>query len=655
VRRSFITFLIVLLLVAICTIVSANQQSVAVTPDLASMPLAFTENQGQWPDSILYRADAGGATMWFTKDGIYYQFTRRFPVGQEPCAPDERQFSRAGLSSDFRPATGGACSLVAGPKREDGPALLQDRFDREPDSIETIMIKASFVGANSVPRIEGRQPMGYKCNYFISSDPSKWRTDVPNYRAIVYEDIYPGIDLRYSGAGNGQMTYEFIATPGADLSQIEIVYEGDVQTSLDSEGRLVVTTSWGSVLEAIMATDIDSGEASPRLYSSSESSFTVEAGDRTGGYGESRSLTLVYSTYLGGSDFDDGSDIAVDASGCAYVSGGTYSSNFPTQNAWDKTHNGGYDVFVTKFSSAGNSLVYSTYLGGSDSDKGYGIAVDASGCAYVTGGTESSDFPTQDPFQTDPGWGDDVFVTKFSAAGNSLVYSTYLGGSGTEEGWGISVDASGCAYVTGQTASSDFPMQNAWDDNDDSFYTVFVTKFSPAGNSLVYSTYLGGSSGEWGYGIAVDVSGCAYVTGITGSSDFPTQNAWDDSYNGGNDAFVTKFSPAGNSLAYSTFLGGGGFDCGIDIVVDASSCAYVTGLTTSLDFPIQNAWDDSFNGGDDAFVTKFSPVGNSLEYSTYLGGSDSDNGYGIAVDTSGCSYVTGRTWSSDLPHPERLG
>jgi hypothetical protein len=225
------------------------------------------------------------------------------------------------------------------------------------------------------------------------------------------------------------------------------------------------------------------------------------------------------------------------------VTGSTSSSDFPTENAWDDSYNGDRDVFVTKFSAAGNTLLYSTFLGGSSYDYGYGIAVDASGCAYVTGCTYSSDFPTENAWDYTLGsW--DVFVTKFSASGNSLLYSTFLGGGGYDYGRGIGVDGSSCAYVTGYTTSSDFPTENAWDDSfNGGSYDAFVTKFSAAGNSLLYSTFLAGSDSDVGYGIAVDGSGCAYVTGRTESSDFPTENAWDDSYNGGDwDVFVTKFS-----------------------------------------------------------------------------------------------------------------
>ncbi|WP_303803105.1 SBBP repeat-containing protein, partial [Alicyclobacillus macrosporangiidus] len=359
--------------------------------------------------------------------------------------------------------------------------------------------------------------------------------------------------------------------------------------------------------------------------------------------------TLVYSTYLGGSGIDQGLGIAVDSSGAAYVTGLTTSPDFPTQNPFQGALVGVFNAFVTKFSPAGNALVYSTYLGGSGGDAGNGIAVDSSGSAYVTGFTISPNFPTQNPFQGALAGGFDAFVTKFNPAGNALVYSTYLGGSGNDEGFGIAVDSMGSAYVTGVTESPDFPTQNPFQGALAGVEDAFVTKFSPAGNTLLYSTYLGGSGVDEGRGIAIDSSGSAYVTGFTDSPDFPTQNPFQGALAGPEDTFVTKFSPGGNTLVYSTYLGGSGFDEGFGIAVDSSGSAYVTGQTDSPNFPTQNPFQGALAGVADAYVTMFSPSGNTLVYSTYLGGSGSDEGLGIAVDSTGSAYVTGLTDSTDFP------
>ena len=606
--------LVLFLLLAVAGTISAGVQTAS---QLQNMPLAFTQNQGQWPDSILFRADAAGAVMWFTRDGVYYQFTRRIERADQVGDP-------------------------GGPH----DPLGRDTFktDSAPDSVETMLVKAAFVGSSPMVEVVGEGLLDYKCNYFLGSDPTKWRTDVPNYSEIVYEDVYPGIDLRFHGEGRGQTAYEFVGEPGADLSRIDIAYEGDVTTSSDPDGRLVATTAWGAVFDATGASTADT----PVMCPAASSARVV---DRFSGQAQSKGVTLEYSTFLGGSGVDEGDGIAVDGFGCAYVTGNTLSADFPTRNAYDSSFNAAFDVFVTKFSAAGDSLVYSTFLGGSGEEMVYGIAVDTAGCAYVTGYTRSQDFPLKNAYDSSLSF-DDAFVTKFSSVGNSLIFSTFLGGSvGSDEGYGVAVDSSGCAYVTGYTYCPDFPTQNAYDASYDGNADVFVTKFSAVGNALVYSTFLGGLSGEYGFAIAVDGLGCAYVTGITNSTHFPTQNAYDASYSEDDpgDVFVTKFSAAGDSLVYSTFLGGSGYENSRAVAVDGGGCAYVTGYTESSDFPSQNAFDASYGGSDDAYVTKFSAEGNALVYSTFLGGWDLDFGTGIAVDASGCAYTTGYTRSSDFP------
>ncbi len=293
------------------------------------------------------------------------------------------------------------------------------------------------------------------------------------------------------------------------------------------------------------------------------------------------------------------------------------------------------DAFIAKFDPSGTALIYSTYLGGSDGDSGSGIAVDNSGNAYVTGRTFSTDFPTQNPFQGQHGggyWGVDIFVTKFSAFG-IFSYSTYLGGSGEDYGDGIAVDASGNAYVTGETDSTNFPTAQAFQGSmAGGPYDAFVTRFESSGASLTYSTYLGGSGGESGRGIAVDASGNAYVTGDTGSSDFPTQGPLQDALSGTTDVFVTKFNASGSSLSYSTYLGGSGEEYGNAIAVDAWGNAYVTGETDSTNFPTKNAFQGRYSGELDAFVSKLDPGGTALIYSSYLGGSCVYCGDELAVD-----------------------
>jgi hypothetical protein len=329
---------------------------------------------------------------------------------------------------------------------------------------------------------------------------------------------------------------------------------------------------------------------------------------------------------------------------------------------------------LTKLNPSGSALVYSTYLGGSNSEFGFGIAADSSGSAYVVGSTASNDFPTTPgAFQTTFGGGTcgtapcpDAFVTKFDPTGSTLVYSTYLGGSDRDEALGIALDSSNNAYITGDTSSADFqttlgafqiqlgggtcfgaPCPDA-----------FVTKLDPTGSTLVYSTYLGGNNEDAGAGIALDSSGNAYVTGDTNSSNFPTTpGAFQTSLGGGicdtvpcADAFITKLNPTGSGLVYSTLLGGNNDDQGSGIVVDTAGNAYLTGLTSSTNFPLMNPLQGTFGGGPaDAFVTKLNAAGSGLVYSTYVGGLNNDQGAGIATDAAGNAYVTGDTNSANFP------
>jgi hypothetical protein len=365
---------------------------------------------------------------------------------------------------------------------------------------------------------------------------------------------------------------------------------------------------------------------------------------------------LVYSTYIGGSDWDEGNAIAVDGSGNAYVTGSTLSTDYDvTPGAFQTTNGGGWDVFVTKLNATGTALVYSTYIGGSGGEDGFGIAVDTSGNAYVTGRTFSTDYPvTPGAFQTTHGGGGwtDVFVTKLNATGTALLYSTYIGGIYDDEGNGIAVDGSGNAYVTGRTSSTNYPVTpGAFQRTNGGWWDVFVTKLNATGTALVYSTYLGGSGWDHGTAIAVDGSGNAYVTGFTGSTDYDvTPGAFQTTNGGWRDVFVTKLNGAGTALVYSTYIGGIYDDEGNGIAVDGSGNAYVTGFTGSTDYDVTpGAFQTTKGGYEDVFVTKLNATGTALVYSTYIGGDAEDRGYAIAVDGSGNAYVTGYTSSTNYP------
>ena len=397
---------------------------------------------------------------------------------------------------------------------------------------------------------------------------------------------------------------------------------------------------------------------------------------------------LVYSTYLGGSGGENAAGIAVDSAGNAYIAGSTYSTDFPLANAYQSSNKAaGTDTnesaFVAKLSADGGSLVYSTYLGGSNDLNGAsGLALDRAGSAYLVGSTNSTDFPTARPLQAALSGRLNAYITKFSADGGSLVYSTYLGGTAADNGVAIAVDGSGSAYITGLTNSTDFPTVNAfqstYNSGDPDFGSnAYLSKLKPDGSALLYSTYLGGSGFDVGDAIAVDSAGSAYVAGLTADSDFPTQNPYQSTNQalaglGGSAGFVTKFSADGGSLVYSTYLSGSGGGNGIigdavrAIAVDGAGHAYVAGEAASVDFPAVNAVQKTnaaaHIGATNAFITELNAAGTALLSSTYLGGSasfgnaarhstipDGDFATGIAVDSTGGVYVAGRTGSADFP------
>ena len=368
-------------------------------------------------------------------------------------------------------------------------------------------------------------------------------------------------------------------------------------------------------------------------------------------------LTLEYSTYLGGDEQDDARGIAAGTDETVYVTGFTLSADFPVQNAYQAVYQTNCDSFVTRLSSSGSALLYSTYLGGAEDDYALGAVVDTDGSAYIVGYTGSTDLPTVSPYQVANAGNYDAFVTRLSSSGSALLYSTYLGGAGADYGRALAINTTGIIYITGDTASTNFPTENPYQSsNAGGSKDAFVTKFSSDGSALLYSTYLGSSdSGGWfgidqGYSIAVDTTGYAYVAGRTHSGDFPTVNPYQAANGGGYSGFVTKFSTSGSTLEYSTYLSSEWDDFIYGLAIDTAGSAYVAGNTYGYQFPRKNAYQSTLTGGGDAFVTKFSASGSTLDYSTYLGGMDVDDiAYCITVDEEGLAYVGGVTDSSDFP------
>jgi hypothetical protein len=370
---------------------------------------------------------------------------------------------------------------------------------------------------------------------------------------------------------------------------------------------------------------------------------------------------IEYATFLGGSgaecnNFYGSCRLAVDNTGKAYVTGYTYSADFPTTvGAYDRTANGYMDSFVVKLNASGSALEYSTYLGGSVEDLAKSITVDSSGAAYVTGYTNSADFPTT-PGAFDRTYGlvdGDAFAVKLDSTGTALIYSTFLGGGNYDEGTGITVDSSGAAYVTGGTYSDDFPVTpGAFDQTRNGRGDTFIAKLNQSGSALVYATFVGGGDDDYSFDITVDNSGAAYVTGYTYSADFPTTpDAFDQALSGYTDVFVCKLNATGSTLDYATFLGGGSAEGDSTVAVDAAGAAYVAGYTVSSDFPTTpGAFSRSLSDyTGDVFVSKLDPIGSTLYYSTLLGGSSSERVYDMAIDASGAAYITGYTTSADFP------
>jgi hypothetical protein len=505
-------------------------------------------------------------------------------------------------------------------------------------------------GARVPARIAGEDRQASTSNYFVGNDPAKWRTSVPNYGKVRYSGVYPGIDLVYYGHGVKLEYDWIVspgADPGGIRLSFDVAADFRIDSQGDlvikvgeaeyRHRKPVVYQETGGKRTHVAGMWTLRGKTA---------GFRVGPYDHTRAL--VIDPVLIYSTYLGGTGLDFAWAIAVDKAGNTYVTGNAGSADFPTTNSLQSLK-GTTDVFVTKINTHGNAKVFSTFLGGGGPDEGKGIAVDAQGNVYVAGNAGSFDFPMKGAVQGTWGGSGDAFLTKLNPTGSALVYSTYLGGNAIDYATAVALDPAGNAYITGVTFSANFPTVNAFQSAKGAQQDAFVAKINPGGTAWVYATYLGGNAVDEGYAIAADVSGNAYVTGYTGSSNFPLQSPIRSSNVSSVDAFVTKLNPAGSALVYSTYLGGSSTDYGTGIAVDSSGSAYVTGIVDSNDFPIANAMQPKFAGADDVFVTKFDPSGSSLVYSTYLGGGSADDAYALAIDQNGNAWVTGRTNSSDFP------
>ncbi len=654
----------VVLAVAVLSAKAGTGLSRAAKPNslgrYASLPLAFEPNRGQADPSIKFLAHGSSSTIFLSGRDILIALCRG---GRNPTS------SSAPLKSPQFPGSRAAASGG--------------------------FVRVSLIGASSAPQPEVGEALKGKSNYFIGNDSARWIKDVPTYAGVKFRRVYPGIDVAYYGNGR-KLEFDFIVSPEANPGAIRLKITGKpgpVSLRVGRSGGLVAHTAVGGVhfqQPRVYQVNENSHPAMKRLVRSryvvmNDGCVRLEIGR----YHRTEPLVidpvLTYSTYLGGTDFNYASGVAVDASGDVYLTGYTTATDFPVVGGVQGNFSGGscdtevnttpcFDAFVAKLNPQGSGLLYSTYLGGTGDDRGIRIAVDAAGEAYIAGFTDSLDFPLASAFQSSPGGGTcgttaypdpcfDAFVAKLSASGSSLIYSSYLGGTGDDFASDIAVDASGNAFVAGLTSASNFPtsygaLQTSFGGG---LFDGFVVEINAAGTAKVYSTYLGGSGEDHVAAIALDASDNAYVTGQTNSANFPTHAGFDSTYTATTcgsalnsfpcfEAFVSKLNPTGTALIYSSYLGGTAASYGDGIALDSGLNVYVAGWTTSKDFPITpSAYETAYAGSDEAFVAKIASVGDALVYATYLGDTNPDVANAIAVDATGDAYIAGYAYGGGFP------
>jgi hypothetical protein len=490
-------------------------------------------------------------------------------------------------------------------------------------AVSPAIVRMKLVGANPDPQVTALDELPGKSNYFIGNNPKRWRTNVPNFSKVRYRKIYPGIDLVYYGNPR-QLEYDFVVASGVDPRSITLNVTSDDATGgkpddLARRATPLRIAADGDLLISANAREIrfqkpvvyQPGAARPQGTNLARSFATTkhfidgrwvlknshQVGFEVAAYDRSKTLVIdpavLYCTYLGGSSDNSAYNVVADANGNAYVAGNTTSVDFPTVKPFQAANAGGSDVFVAKLNPSGTALIYSTYLGGTGQDYAYWINVDSKNQAHVTGSTSSPDFPvTAGVFQSTCG-GEcgsgtrNAYLTVLDSIGSALVYSTYLGGSGQDQANAIETDSTGNTYIAGWTTSTDFPTTTgAYQTTYSGTSDAFVSKINPTGTALIYSTLLGVSDDNRAFGIQFDKSGDSYITGYTTSTGFPTTTgAFQTTLKGSSNAFITEVNPTATGLVYSTYLGGSGTDVGWAIALDSSNNTYISGQTTSTDFP----------------------------------------------------------------------
>lgn len=639
------------------TVSRAQRVNVFKTPPSrigSHIPLVFEANRGQFGRGARYMARGSNFAALLTRTGV-----RLFlPATERHAVPRDPHMVLSPRSSSLNWSASGVIALTL--------------KDMNPD-------------VQIIP--QGRLPG--TANYFLGKNRSKWRTHIPTYAGVLYKNVYPSINLRFYSGRLG-LEYDWIVRPGADLSRIR----------MRVSGAALAVSSTGSVTFHAGKTVLHQGQ--PRAFTQRghyplQSGYCVygahEFGFTISGHTLRRTViidpTLVFATYLGGGQSEGAYGITVDAQGNAIVVGDTQSPEFPLANPAqgtlqsDASCNQKFsfacsDGFVSKISADGKTLLYSTFLGGSFDDYAHGVAVDSAGNAYITGNTLSPDFPIVRGAITRYGGGGslgDAYLTKLNPQGNSILYSSFLGGSGEDDGEGI-VESGGHVYIAGSTTSGDFPTMRPWQAHigggtcttatKDSTTTAscadaFVAEISDSGGTPIYSTYIGGNGDDAATAIAVS-NGKAYVTGRTDSSNFPSVHPLQPAGGGTcstdnpdvtsacDDGFLTELPPDGGTPIVSTPIGGVADDVVEDVAIGNDGSVYLAGTTQSPNFPLVHPLKGTLAQDDqDAFVMKLDPQATNLQFSTFFGGSDLDDAYGIAVDSGGNIFLTGSTLSEDFP------
>jgi hypothetical protein len=621
---SRVVFIIAILIGLLPPPISIYAENIPTPVSAGDGSVLLIQNLGQFDDHALFQTWGGSVPMWLVSDGFWITL--------------------------FQPS-----------EFEEDQANSSHRPFEEPHPQAGVNVKISFAGANPDPVIEPLERLETSFDYYLGNDPDQWRSNVPVWGGVRYQDLYPGIDLEVFSE-SAQTYQRLVVSAGADLSAVKLDIQGADAISVDN-GQILLTTSAGDLaLPLLQVTGSVPFELpAPSIMGNQVSMpFSTPQAPLEVFQAQAESFNLLYGTFLGGSyQYERAVDAVSDSEGVMYTTGYTISPDFPTTAGGFYLDFTAINVFLVKFNADGSALDYAVLIGGDYDSYPSGLVVDADGSVFISGYTTTYDFPvTANAFDGSSNGMYDSFLVKIVPDTNTLEYSTLIGGSGNDNAWDIAMDSNGDVYLAGSTSSSNFPLTPGALTSDMSDH-IFVFKFTAATAEVAYSSVFGSGGVHETSGLAVDQSGNAYVTGQTPSKTFPvTAGAYDTTYNGpyGSDAFLAVLNPDGSALTYASYLGGTEDEYYPNIAVALDGAVYISGYTHSADFPVSaSAFDNSYNGGNyDLFVTKLTPNGlgeADLVYSTYIGGSSFESVEGLDVDADGAAHLTGETDSADFPVP----